>query len=514
MPVSGGFNVGYQSADTTATGTTPGVIPPDYDYTSVSGSLFFSGAPGQTLFIDVLVQQDELVELTEWFRVELTSINEPNIGLSGYAGGTIRNDDTAVVNMTLSDTTPDVACIEDGVYNDTQAGWAYSIRLTARVDVPVDVYFQIMPMGIEEIDTSSTWTEKHEVVSTPLLAAIFATSMSPDQLVEPNESFQWRITRIDTHGRQVTIGSHAPVNTIINDDLLKIIVWDLAQEEQTTPAGDDTDFRVYIQAMNKVEGGATVKFRTQDYTAGAVGENDYTFKEDSFTFTETGPQNFYMTVKVKRDDAREANEKFMIVATEAQGNFGIGIKQGDGYGWGIVTIKNDDEGIYTNTGGGKVAFYNSNITLGAAFKWIAENEYGAFAYDVASPAAMLAALTAHVAAHGRVDEIAIIEHGSEAGQMINWVTIAGPDTQVWAPLSNNGLHIRFFGCESGKRQSDGDSPSGAAYCDWVCDDAAPSARVTASTVDVYYYWTAPNNGWTYIGAFMDFDGFQKKAIVY
>ena len=98
--------------------------------------------------------------------------------------------------------------------------------------------------------------------------------------------------------------------------------------------------------------------------------------------------------------------------------------------------------------------------------------------------------------------------------MVGWTTITGPDTQVWAPLSNDGLHIRFLGCEVGKRISDGDRPDGAEYCDWVCDDAAPGATVTASTTDVNYWWTAPNNGYTYVGTFIDFDGFQKKAIVY
>lgn len=505
MPVAGGFSVGYQSADTTATGATPTVIPPDYDYTSVSGSLFFSGAPGQTLFIDVLVQQDELVELTEYFRVELTTISNPNIGLSGYAGGTIGNDDSSVVNMTLADTTPDASLLE----NDLPGVWVYKLLLTARVDVPVDVYYQIMPMGIEQTDTDAPCTEQHVLVSGPF-GATLTTSITLDTLVEPDESFQWRLTRIEAQGRQVTMGSHAPVNTIENDDLLKIVVHDLKQAEQTTPAGADTDFVVHIQALNKVEGGATVVFRTQDYTAGDAG-TDYTFKEESFTFTETGPQSFNMTVKVKRDDAREADEKFMIVATNPQANFPMGLKMGDGYGWGIVTIENDDEGTYA-TGGGKVAFYSSADPLGAAFKSLAEAEY-AVSFDVADQAAMDAALLAWVAAHGRVNEIAVFGRGLNIGQRIGETRITGPSTQTWAPLSDDGLQIKFKGSFVGEIQSDGDSPTGAAYCDWVCDDAAPGAVVNASKTEVY---VNQNQDGSYFltGTWIDFDGFQKKAIVY
>lgn len=499
MPVPGGFSVGFQTADTTAIGFTGSQS--NSDYYEESGSLSFSGTPGETKFIDVLISGDSLVEMTEYFQVNLTSVSKPGIGLSGGAGGTIGNDDSAVVNMTLSDGSPDPSLVED---DDPQTleSWLYLIRLSANVDMPIDVYYQIIPMGIEEfvdIDTITPWTERHIVLSNTL-PAYQGTVITPDTLVEPDESFQWRLTRIEAQGRQVTIGSHAPVCTIENNDKLKIVVDNLRQAEGTAVA--DTDFVVNIHAINKVEGGATVTFMTNAYTAGDM-EGDYVFKQDSFTFTETGPQAFTMTVKVKADSAREANEKFCVYASNPQGNFPIVLQNDKDYGWGLITIDNDDEGTYTNTGGGRIAFYNSAVVNGAACKWFAENNYPV-SFDVVSPAAMLTQLTAWVAAHGRVDEIGIFDHGTELGQEIGGIRITGPDTQAFAPLSNDGLHIWFFGCKVGKTEPD----SGNAYSDWVCDDAAPAATVKASKID-HLVFPGPNGTWTTDAVWVNFNGFDK-----
>lgn len=508
MPVAGGFNVGFQTADTTAIGFTGSQSNADYIAQPV-GSLSFSGTPGETKFIDILVLSDALVELTEYFRVELTGVSEPNIMLGGYAGGTIGNDDTAAVNLEMSTVASSaVAVLEDELsYQGQIESWLYSLKLSAFVDVPVDVYYQIMPMGIEQDDTNSPWTEQHKIVNTNGAPPSFQTQVMPDDLVEQDESFQWRITRVEAQGRQVTLGMHGPVNTILNNDLLKVSVDDMKQAE--TNAGE-TDFVVTVRAHNKVEGSdATVTFTTSGYTAN-VGENYFVFKQQAFTFTQTGPQTFTMTVKVKGDTAREANEKFMIVASNPQANFAIGLKTDDTYGFGVITIENDDEGTITDKTGGKIAFYNSMSPhgLGAEFKWCAENEY-AVTFDVQSEAALNAALAAYVAANGRVDEIAIFDHGTITGQLVGGDEITGPDTQGWAPYANDGLHIRFLGCEVGKAVSDSESPSGAALCDWVCDDAAPNARVTASKTCTF--WTLYADGTaSYTGTWIYFDGFEKK----
>ena len=60
-----------------------------------------------------------------------------------------------------------------------------------------------------------------------------------------------------------------------------------------------------------------------------------------------------------------------------------------------------------------------------------------------------------------------------------------------------------------KAVSDGESPSGAALCDWVCDDAASNARVTASKTCTF--WTLYADGTaSYTGAWVYLDGFEKK----
>ena len=55
------------------------------------------------------------------------------------------------------------------------------------------------------------------------------------------------------------------------------------------------------------------------------------------------------------------------------------------------------------------------------------------------------------------------------------------------------------------------APPGAGYADWICDDAAPGATVTASPGPAYVMWYQNAHGTCYYTAvFMEFDGFQKK----
>jgi Calx-beta domain len=524
MPFAGGFSVGYQTADTTAIGYTGSQA--DADYIAQSNSLSFSGTPGETKFIVISVLGDYLVEMAEYFRVELTSVSKPGIGLSGYAGGTIGNDDNGVISIINSPNSPSSVVEDDRISQQIWETFSFDITLNLSTDIPIDVWYQVMPTGVEQADIyTPAWIEQHTTLTYANQKHVVVVEVRSDDIVEPSESFQMRITRIDAHGRQVSVGGNGPSGTIVDNDKFRYVVDDLAQPEGTSV--DKTDFNVTIRALNKVEGGVTVTLATNEYTAG-VDEDDYDFKQAAFTFTETGPQSFTMTVKVKADPWREANEKFTVTTTTVQGLAGFSVPVALEFGimpWGLITIQNDDEGEYTNTGGGRVAFYNSAATgvdinsgiifnLGAGFKWAAEHEY-AVSYDVASPAAMYTALRNHVIANGRVSEIAIFEHGNPSAQYIGGIPIDKESTEEWAPLCNDGLYIRFLGCEVGQNQQNGESlPSGNVYCDWVCDDAAPAATVKASETKVRWNLNYFPDGsvmtTTYIGAWIDFDGFQKK----
>lgn len=501
--------MGFQTADVTAVGFTGSNL--NTDYIADSGSLTFTGTPGETKMIEILVLADMTVELTEYFRVELTSVNQPNISLGEAGGGTIGNDDNGVISIINSPDSPSSVVEDDRSSQQILETFSFDITLDLGTDIPIDVWYQVMPAGVEPEDIfTAAWTEQHTTLTFANDMKSVTVVVQADDIVEPSESFQMRITRIDAHGRSVIIGNNGPSGTIVDNDKFRYVVDDLAQPEGTSV--DKTNFNVTIRALNKVEGGVTVSLATNDYTAG-VGEDDYDFKEDVFTFTETGLQTFTMTIQVKADTWREANEKFTVVTTNVTGMAGWTVPVAMEFGhlpWGLITIQNDDQGEFTNTGGGKVAFYNSAASggLGPTLKWVAENEY-AVTFDVASPAAMVSALRNWVAANGRVDEIAIFEHGNHTGQYIGGIRIERDSTEEWAPLSNDGLHIRFLGCEVGQDKSNGESPSGAEYCDWVCDDAAPAATVRASETCVF--WTTYSDGSvTYVGAWIDFDGFQKK----
>lgn len=155
---------------------------------------------------------------------------------------------------------------------------------------------------------------------------------------------------------------------------------------------------------------------------------------------------------------------------------------------------NDDEGPYS-PGTGRIAFYdggdaggflsNGQPTANHTNFEAAANYYYDEVRDVRSWAQLLAALEEYVNVHGRVSEIAIIDHGSPAAPAIGNDVIG---LEEWLDLPeylNDGALIWLFGCDVA---ADPPGPiNGRSYCDWVSDAAAPNAPVKAAAAFVQYH---------------------------
>lgn len=493
MPYPGGFTISYETADESAIA--------GEDYEQKAGTITFSGTPGETKTIVVRVTGDKIVELKEQLRLKLTGVDKPNISLPDPTIGYIDNDEFATVELRYREGySQEVHELDEG--GASKEFW-YEIHLNGLVDVPVDVIYQLVLFDAERedfLEYPEAYEEKQVTLSSN--GSVFnSVTIKPDNIVEPRDLFLIRIKRLEPRGRDVRAGESL-VGEIIDNDRLKLTVGNLAQAEGTGTG--QTEFRVPITLGNTVEGGVDLSFKSIDYTAGA-GELDY---EDLITTVYFGEQETsgHVIVKVNKDDQREANEKFTVNFTMAsapwipdlQIEYTAAIRGPHGSMWaepfGLVTIMNDDEGVYTNTGGGSIAFYDGgDSSLGTGFRNEAERRYSV-SYDVRSWAGLLSALESHVAAHGRVSEIAIFDHGNFGRQLIGSDSIGRASFEALAPFLNDGALLWLAGCYVGSDQY---------YCDWICDDAGPGARVRATDSLVWYPGANPETSWIY------FDGYEK-----
>ena len=105
--VTGGTTVGYSFANGTATGG-------GTDFTANPGTLTFAGTAGEVETITVAINNDQLLEQTETFTVQL-GLPSNGVGLSGSgsATGTINDDDNCAAAPILDTSVQTVFCGEE-----------------------------------------------------------------------------------------------------------------------------------------------------------------------------------------------------------------------------------------------------------------------------------------------------------------------------------------------------------------------------------------------------------------
>ncbi|ASV29458.1 Calx-beta domain-containing protein [Maribacter cobaltidurans] len=99
LAVTGGFTVPYTFTNGTATGG-------GTDFTATPGTLSFAGTAGETEEITVAINNDQILEDSETFTVQLGTPNNPGVQTSGggTATGTINDDDNCVSDTPILDT--------------------------------------------------------------------------------------------------------------------------------------------------------------------------------------------------------------------------------------------------------------------------------------------------------------------------------------------------------------------------------------------------------------------------
>lgn len=160
LAVVGGTTVSYSFDDETATGG-------GTDYEGVSGSLTFTGTANETLQIVVPIINDELLEETETFTVQLgLPSNNVQRANGGTATGTINDDDNCVAAPILDSSVSMIYCVEVGsddgfianLFDYTQSEAPNGTVLTwSRVSDPLNTDSHLSPTEAQNIDAPASY---------------------------------------------------------------------------------------------------------------------------------------------------------------------------------------------------------------------------------------------------------------------------------------------------------------------------------------------------------------------
>jgi len=213
---------------------------------------------------------------------------------------TVTEGNTGTVNATFTLTLAFPSAVDAVVHYDTLNSTA-----TAGSDYAAASGTLVIPAG----QTSRTLT----------------VAVSGDRAVEPSERFYVTLSA----GTNASIGDGLGIGTILDNEP-RISINNVSKSEGQ---GKTTTFSFTVSLSAVYDQAVTVNYATTSGTATAG--TDYTSKAGSVTFA-AGETIKTITVVIKGDKAREANETFFVDLFGASGNALIGAARGTG------TILNDD----------------------------------------------------------------------------------------------------------------------------------------------------------------------------
>jgi hypothetical protein len=299
--------VRYSTADGGATVS-------DNDYQAVSGTLTF--APGQTSqIVTVPIHGDRRYESNEAFVVNLGEVTNATVA-DGQGLGTIVDEEPVLWINTET-------MAQEG--NSGTVSFIFTVRLSTTYDVPVTVDFTTA-------DGSATGSDYQATAGTLTIPAgqlggTITVLVNGDRIAEPNETFSVNLGNLN-YGAI----SNGQGTGVIVDNEPRVSIGDVAMQEGRKGKTKLFTFTVTLSAA--YDQPVTVSFRTMDVTARA-SDGDYVAKTGTLTFA-PGETTKTITIQVKGDSKREADEYFILDLFDLSSNAFFGKSRGDGW------ILNDD----------------------------------------------------------------------------------------------------------------------------------------------------------------------------
>jgi hypothetical protein len=188
------------------------------DFTPVSTVLTFVGNDGEVQNVQVTINGDEVVENDETFAATIGNLvtNGQNISISiPDALATITNDDAATISISS------VSGTEDD--DPTTPELSFTITLNGAVESGFSVDANASEGTADASDYATGGPVTFNFSGTDGETKIYDALISPDDLVEGQETFTVSLSNLITNGYNVTLGTSTGTGTINDDDATPVI---------------------------------------------------------------------------------------------------------------------------------------------------------------------------------------------------------------------------------------------------------------------------------------------------
>jgi chitinase len=396
----------------------------DYQASSLGGQSIPAGATSKTF--SVIVNADNVAELDETFKVNITNPNGATLA-DGQAIGTIINYDPSVA-PTLS--IADVA-ISEGNSRSKNASFTVSLSAASASAVSFDIATANgTALAGSDYVAKSTAAMQIAAGST---SRTFTVAINGDTTVEPNETFFVNLA----NPVGATLADGQAMGTITNDDgsggTPTMTIADVSMAEGNSLSRQMT-FTVKLSAP--AAGPVTYNIATTNGTA--TSPSDYAAKSLSGQSIAPGLTSKTFTVSVKGDTVAEANETFKVNITGVSG-----ATLGDGQA--IGTISNDDAARTT------IARFDAgdlvdDIDDGHREPQLSSKEYATLLFDTATKLCRRASGATVVAVEG-------VEHRQVLADLADVVNAQCAEMPAYAAAMADGDHRGFLISQPGKGEA-------------------------------------------------------------
>ncbi|MBD1263204.1 right-handed parallel beta-helix repeat-containing protein [Maribacter polysiphoniae] len=306
---SGAFSANYNVVDGTATSGS--------DYNVTSGTLNFNGTSGDSETISVGLLDDGIIENTEAFTVQFTSVSDGSVDITDIGTGTINDDDALIMTDGSSVTTCNDTFLDPGGLNN------YSNNQDVVYTICPDMANNYISVDFTNFDIDNgDLLYIYDGNSTGGTLIGQYNNNNVPSVIESEDSSGCLTFRFTSNGNTTSAGWIASVNCYPEGP--KIIITDITFDEtignavftveQTRAAHGFT-----VPFFGFIPTSFTVDFQTVDGTA--LAGSDYTSVSGTLTFNGQIGNIQTISVPISNDGIPELAEDFTIEFTGATASY-------------------------------------------------------------------------------------------------------------------------------------------------------------------------------------------------
>lgn len=312
-PVSLPVTVDYATADASATASN--------DYLSTSGTLSFAaGEQSKTIQIPI-VDDTNLVELTESFLVLFGNLK---------SGGLNVSLNTSQIEVTILDDDQARLSISDLTVNENAGTATVQVSLDRMVDTTISIDYAT-------VDQTATSSDDYLVQAGTITfnpgehVQTIVIPITDSDVVETDEKFLINLTNLNTNGADVVVFDDQAEVTISDDDQLQGSITNVTVDESAEYA------TISVSLEYAVGFPVTIYFESENVTA--VSDPDYISQSGSLTFN-PGDLTKSISIAILNDNLVESDETFFVKLTSIESNGSNIIFEIDR---AEITIQDDDQ---------------------------------------------------------------------------------------------------------------------------------------------------------------------------